>query len=209
MPRIDSAALRIGSAISGLLMVLFLVLHLAGLVPALLAPKVFEAYAISLHTAPWLPLLEIGLTTIALLHLVMTLVKTMANQQAGNMAQLRSRRLAPIASLASRSKVAAGLITLAFLMVHLQQLRWPRPAEGAERAAVQAVLHQPASAALYGAAALAIGFHLLHGVEAAHRSLGWLTPMNSTTIRNGGRLLATVLAGGFLILSLTFSLGSA
>ena len=34
--------MRIGSAISGLLLVLFLVVHLAGLLPALMAPVQFE-----------------------------------------------------------------------------------------------------------------------------------------------------------------------
>ena len=37
--------MRIGSAISGLLLVLFLVVHLAGLLPALMAPVQFEHYA--------------------------------------------------------------------------------------------------------------------------------------------------------------------
>ena len=41
--------MRIGSALSGLLLVLFLVVHLAGLLPALLAPVLFEHYATALH----------------------------------------------------------------------------------------------------------------------------------------------------------------
>ena len=52
---------RVGSAISGLLLVLFLVVHLAGLLPALMAPVQFEHYATALHRQPWLPVLEVGL----------------------------------------------------------------------------------------------------------------------------------------------------
>ena len=48
---------RIGSALSGLLLVVFLLVHLAGLLPALIAPVQFELYATSLHQQPWLPLL--------------------------------------------------------------------------------------------------------------------------------------------------------
>ena len=59
--------MRIGSALSGLLMVLFLVVHLAGLLPALIAPAQFEHYATALHHQPWLPVLEAGLAATALL----------------------------------------------------------------------------------------------------------------------------------------------
>ena len=59
--------LRYGSAGSGLLLCLFLIAHLAGLVPALIAPAAFEAYASSLHHASWLPLLEIALLATAIL----------------------------------------------------------------------------------------------------------------------------------------------
>ena len=65
--------MRIGSAISGLLLVLFLVVHLGGLLPALIAPMQFEHYATALHHQPWLPLLEAGLTATAAMHLSFTL----------------------------------------------------------------------------------------------------------------------------------------
>ena len=44
--------IRTGSALSGLLLVLFLVVHLAGLLPALIAPVQFERYATVLHQQP-------------------------------------------------------------------------------------------------------------------------------------------------------------
>jgi succinate dehydrogenase / fumarate reductase cytochrome b subunit len=70
------------------------------------------------------------------------------------------------------------------------------------------VLQQPISLAVYGLGALAIGLHLVHGAEAAHRSLGWLNPANKSAIRFGGRLLAALLSGGFLLISLGLALGT-
>ena len=93
--------MRIGSAISGLLLVLFLVVHLAGLLPALIAPLKFELYATTLHHQPWLPLLEVSLATTATIHLVFTVAKTLRNRRAGNTAALRSRRGRPLAALAT------------------------------------------------------------------------------------------------------------
>ena len=49
--------------------------------------------------------------------------------------------------------------------------------------------------------------HLLHGAEAAHRNLGMLTPANGPSIRWGGRLLASGIGGGFLLISLGLALG--
>ena len=199
--------MRIGSGLSGLLLVLFLLVHLAGLLPALIAPVQFELYATALHHQPWLPLLEVSLAATAAVHLVFTAAKTLRNRRAGNTAALRSRRGRPIEALASRSKVAAGMITLGFLTLHLQQLRWPRPVDGLEREVLLKVLHHPTSLLVYGLGSLAIGLHLLHGAEAAHRNLGFLNPVNGPSIRWGGRLLATVIGGGFLLISLGLALG--
>ena len=199
--------IRTGSALSGLLLVLFLVVHLAGLLPALIAPVQFEQYATVLHHQPGRPLLEISLAATAAVHLSRTMAKTLRNRGAGNTATLRSRRGRPLEALASRSKVAAGVITLGFLLLHLQQLRWPRPTDGLERLVLQQVLHQPFSLVVYVAGSLAIGLHLLHGAEAAHRNLGLLTPANGASIRWGGRLLASGIGGGFLLISLGLALG--
>ena len=202
----ESTFIPTGSALSGLLLVIFVVVHLAGLLPALIAPVQFEQYATVLHHQPWLPLLEASLAATAAVHVSFTITKTMLNRGAGNTAALRSRRGRPLEALASRSKVAAGVITLGFLLLHLQQLRWPRPTDGLEREVLQQVLHQPISLAVYAAGSLAIGLHLLHGAEAAHRNLGLLTSANGTSIRWGGRFLASGIGGGFLLISLGLAL---
>ena len=199
--------LRIGSALSGLLLVLFLGVHVVGLLPALIAPMQFEQYATALHQQPWLPVLEVSLAATAAAHLICTVAKTLRNRRAGNTAALRSRRGQPLEALASRSKIALGVITLGFLLLHLQQLRWPRPVDGLEREVLLQVLLQPISLVVYSAGSLAIGLHLLHGAEAAHRNLGLLTPANGPSIRWGGRLLASGIGGGFLLISLGLALG--
>ncbi len=201
------AVVRTGAALSGLLLVLFTLVHLGGLIPAVLAPERFEAYASALHSSSWLRPVEIGLAVIAVAHVGITITKAITNRRAGNIAHLSSSRDAPLAALASRSKGMAGLLTLTFLVVHLYQLRWPRPAAGQETAVLSSVLQQPLNAVLYAAAALMLALHLLHGTEAAHRSLGWLSPTNSFALRTGGRLLAALIGGGFLLISLSLALG--
>ena len=203
-----TSTIRNANALSGLLLVLFLVVHLGGLTFVLGAPASFESYASGLHHSPWLRPLEIGLTLTGLFHISLSLQKGLRNRQAGNTAELISRRAEPLAAWASRSKTIAGVITLGFLGLHLQQLRFPRPMDGHEREALVHVLQQPVSLALYCLGALAIGLHLVHGAEAAHRSLGWPDPSNKRSIRFGGRMLAVLLSGGFLLISVGLALGA-
>ena len=98
-------------------------------------------------------------------------------------------------------------MTLGFLVMHLRQLRWPHPAAGEEAAALIQVLQQPWNAFLYAAAAVALALHLLHGAEAAHRRLGWLTPAHSSALPAGAGVLAALIGGGFLTISVLLALG--
>ena len=198
--------IRSSIAVSGLFLVVFVIIHLVGLLPAVLAPEQFEAYATALHSSPWLPGVEIVLLIIVVVHTCFTTAKAIGNQKSGNIASLRSRRRSILGSLASRNKALAGVTTLVFLVIHLQQLRWPRPAVGEEAATLIQVLQQPWNIVLYGAAAVAIALHLLHGAEAAHRSMGWLTSTNKVTLGVGSGVLAALVGGGYLGISLFLAL---
>lgn len=197
--------------LSGLLLVLFLALHLAGVSLALLAPPAFEAWAATLHHQLWLPPLEIALAAALLLHPLLSLGRARRNALAGgplpgSRASRRSGVIEALVARAGRWLPFSGALLLLFLVVHLAQLRWPRPPAGAELAALLAALAGPLSLALYAAAGLAVGLHLLHGVESAHRSLGLLEPDNGRAIRLAGRGLALLLGGGFALLPLALAL---
>ncbi len=198
-------------AISGLLLVVFLVAHLLGLSLALLDPSGFERYATQLHRLAWLPLAEAVLALAALAHLALTLRRAMANARArgpAGYALWRSRRVDSLAALASRSAPWSGALLLLFLVVHLGQLRLPRPPDGLEAETLRHALASPWSLALYAAAGVAVGLHLLHGGESAHRSLGLLDGANGGRIRRAAGLLAALIGGGFALLPLAVAAGA-
>ena len=197
-------------AIAGLTLVVFLLVHLLGLLPALAAPAIFERSATALHHQPWLPLLELLLLGLLLTHPLLALAQTWRQRAALGPGPrvLRSKR-APAEQLAARAgrwMPWSGLLLLLFLALHLFQLRWQRPGDGQELVALQAALAQPWSLALYSAAGVALGLHLLHGVEAAHRRLGWWWPDQGGAIRSVGRTVAWLLAFGFTLLPLALVL---
>lgn len=190
---------------SGLALVFFLVLHLGGVSLALLEPLRFETFAAWLHGRLWLPLAESVLGLALLAHPLLALGRWFENRaRAGaSAAPRRSRRgggLEGLAATSGRWLPFSGALLLLFLVVHLGQLRWSRPTAGAELAAVLNALASPAALLLYGLAGVALALHLLHGVESAHRSLGWLDPANGGRIRRLGRGLALLLGGGFTLL---------
>jgi len=186
------------------LLVLFSLVHLTGLGLAWWDPPGFERYAAALHQAPWLPLAELGLLLLLLVHPAQALVRAVANRAArGGGAQPRSRRvggLEPLAALAGRLMPWSGALLLVFLLVHLAQLRLRRPEAGAELAALRAVLGQPHWLALYAAAGVALALHLVHGQESAYRRLGLLAPRHAASLRWSGRGLALLIGAGFTLL---------
>ena len=197
--------LSVAVAASGLVLVLFALIHLGGLGLAWWDPPAFERYAAALHQAPWLPAAEVGLLALLLLHPAQALARALANRRAQGTGavQRRSRReggVEPLVALAGRLMPWSGGLLLVFLLVHLAQLRLRRPAAGAELAVVQAVLHQPHWLLLYAAAGVALALHLAHGQESAHRSLGLLDPRNGLSIRRAGRGLALLIGAGFTLL---------
>lgn len=191
---------------SGLALVLFLVLHLGGVSLALFDPLRFEAFSSWLHGQLWLPAVETGLALALLAHPLLALSRWLHNRArtgAPGAAGRRSRRgggLEGLAALSGRWLPFSGALLLLFLVVHLGQLRWSRPAAGAELQALESALASPLALTLYGLAGLALALHLLHGVESAHRSLGWLDTANASRIRRLGRGLALLLGGGFALL---------
>ena len=141
-------SLSVAVAASGLVLVLFALIHLGGLGLAWWDPPAFERYAAALHQAPWLPAAEVGLLALLLLHPAQALARALANRRAqgAGAVQRRSRReggVEPLVALAGRLMPWSGGLLLVFLLVHLAQLRLRRPAAGAELAVVQAVLQQP------------------------------------------------------------------
>lgn len=204
------AAERVGIATSGLALVLFLVLHLAGVSLAVLDPPLFERFATWLHGQLWLPVTEVAMAVALLAHPLLSLARTLAHRRLrGPEPSLRRSRRGGVERMVGNAAAwlpwSGGLLLL-FLTVHLNQLRWPRPAPGAEREVLLIALHSPFSLLLYGLAGGAVALHLLHGNESAHRSLGLLDSANGGRIRATGRWLALALGGGFTLVPLALVL---
>ena len=178
---------------SGLVLVFFIAVHLAGIILAGINPEAFEIYASNLHSSIFLPYLEIVLTTTFIIHIFLTLKKVLKNRSSGNTAILRTRRNDYLGVLASKVQPFTGIILASFLIIHLFQLRFPRPEDNLELTSLKNKLEDVNTLVLYSLTSISLFFHMVKGIESGHRSLGILSQNNSYNIRYIGRFISTII----------------
>ena len=186
---------------SGLALVFFIAVHLAGIIFAGINPNAFEIYASNLHASKFLPYLEIVLTITFLTHIFLTIKKVLKNRSRGNIANLRSRRNDYLGAISSKFQPFTGVILVSFLIVHLLQLRFPRPDDNLELASLKNKLEGFQILVLYSLASISLFFHMVQGIESGHRSLGILTQSNSLNIRFIGRFIGILFGISYLIMT--------
>ena len=162
-------------AASGLLLCLWVVLHVAGNLTVFSGPAAADGYAASLRRVPaalWA--VRIGLVVAAVVHVAGVVSLTRADRAARPRHQARATQRA--STWAARSMRVGGGLLLGFVIFHLLHLTFgvahPGFLPGHVYDNVVRGLHSPLMAAIYIGAALLLGLHLFHGLWAAVQSLG-------------------------------------
>jgi succinate dehydrogenase / fumarate reductase cytochrome b subunit len=186
---------------SGLVLVFFIAVHLAGVILAGINPDTFEIYASNLHSNIFLPYFEILLASTFIIHIFLTLKKVLKNRSSGNNAILKTRRNDYLGVLASKVQPFTGLILTSFLIIHLLQLRFPRPEDNLELTSLKNALESSPILVLYSLASISLVLHMVQGIESGHRSLGILTQSNSLNIRYISRFISLFFGLSYLIMT--------
>ena len=186
---------------SGLGLVFFIAVHLAGVMMAGINPVAFEIYSSNLHSNIFLPYFEIVLAGLFIIHILLTLKKVLKNRLSGNNAILKTRRNDHLGLLASKLQPFTGIILASFLIIHLFQLRFPRPSDNLELTSLKNKLESVYILVLYSLASISLFFHMLQGIESGHRSLGILSQNNSLNIRYVSRFISIFFGISYLIMT--------
>ena len=186
---------------SGLVLVFFIAVHLAGVIFAGINPDAFEIYASNLHSSSFLPYAEIVLATTFIIHIFLTFKKVLNNRLSGNKAILKTRRNDYLGVLASKVQPFTGVILASFLIIHLLQLRFPRPGDNLELTSLKNKLGGIHILLLYSLASISLFFHMVQGIESGHRSLGILSQSNSLNIRYISRFISIFFGLSYLIMT--------
>ncbi len=186
---------------SGLFLVFFLAVHLAGIIFGGINPDAFEIYASNLHASIFLPYFELVLAITFIIHIFLTLKKVIRNRSSGNNARLKTRRNDYLGVIASKVQPFSGLILASFLIIHLLQLRFPRPDYNLELISLKNKLEEVNTLVLYSLASISLFFHMVQGIESGHRSLGILSQSNSLNIRHISRFISIFFGLSYLIMT--------
>ncbi|RPJ71161.1 MAG: succinate dehydrogenase cytochrome b subunit [Acidobacteria bacterium] len=206
----SSVAEKFLIALTGLALFLYLVVHMAGNALVFFGPETFNGYAHMLITNPLVIPAEIGLAAIFLLHVYKTAVMWWRNRAARPGGYVRRRWAGGPSrkSLASTTMIYTGVITAVFVVLHVRAFKYGAyyQVEGEEvrdlyRLVVE-FFQSPLNVLFYEACLVLLGFHLWHGFSSAFESLGADAPRYTPRVLLLGKVLAVLIAGGFIAVPL-------
>ena len=180
-------------AVTGLLLILFVVGHLAGNLLIYLGPEAFNKYADKLkHLRPGLYLVEVGLLIIFIIHMWLTAVIVIENYQARGTRYSVSQAVGK-RSLATRLMPYTGTTVIVFVIWHLLDFTF------VDHSGPLSVLADGLSYGLYGVvynafsdplhsmfyviAMFALGLHLSHGIQSFAQTFGFNHPNYTPVVK--------------------------
>src|SRR5947209_12692381 len=122
----SSVGTKILIGATGLALFLYLIIHIAGNLMVFFGPAAFNKYAYALEGNPLLPIVEIGLLLIFVMHVYKTVGMYLANQRARPVRYVKKRFAGPPSrkTLASSTMIFSGLWLLIFIIIHVKAFRY-------------------------------------------------------------------------------------
>ena len=204
----SSVGTKILIGLTGLALFLYLIIHVAGNLMVFGGPALFNKYAYTLEGNPLLPIVEIGLLLVFLMHVYKTVKMYLANQSARPVRYALKKNAGRPSrkTVASVTMIFSGLWLLAFIIIHVKAFRygteheWPAGGRDLYRLEMEN-LSNPLMVGFYVLSMLVVGSHLWHGISSGFQSLGVDQPAWTRFILPAGRVMAVLIAGGFIVIA--------
>ncbi len=201
----DSIGRKAVMAVTGLLMVLFVIGHLLGNLTIFAGADGINSYAEHLHALAivvWITRVVMGASV--LLHLFFSIQITMENSRAKPDGYAVKHHLK--ASFASKNMIWTGLFLGAFIVYHLLQFTfrvtpdvapWAGEVPGNVFAMVTTALHATFVGAVYIVAMVSLFLHLSHGVQSLFQTLGLSNGVMLPRYSMTGKVASIIFLVGF------------
>lgn len=197
-------------AVSGLVLLVFVVGHLVGNLQIFLGAEALNDYAALLRRTPALlwPA-RVGLLAALVLHVIASAQLVMANRRARPAPYAVKRDIET--TYAARTMAISGPLVLLYVIYHLAMLTFLVTGPGYShtdvyRNVVQA-FQSPTISAVYIAALLLLGLHLYHGLWSMLHTLGVSSPHYRWLRRGLAPVVAVVITAGYLSIPLAVLTG--
>jgi succinate dehydrogenase / fumarate reductase, cytochrome b subunit len=198
---------KILMAISGQIMVLFVVVHMLGN-STIYFPGGLNAYAEHLHALP--PLVwafRLVMLTMVLVHIVYGIQLTLENRAANPGAYAVNNKLK--VSFASENMIWTGLLMALFIIYHLTHFTarlWSDVASfkaqvpGNVYGMVVSSFSRGGITFIYVASMIVLCLHLFHGIQSFFQTMGWNNDCTMPCISKAGKVAAVILLIGYSII---------
>jgi len=187
-------------AITGFGFISFLLAHLAGNLTLYGGKDAFNAYATHLHSlGPLINIAEIGLLTMALIHVLTGGYLFFQNWQARPTRYVKNKR-AGGRTIGSMTMPYTGLMVLAFVILHLVQFHFTDQTHTTIFEIVSRAFNNPLYVAIYVVAMVILAIHISHGFWSLFQTLGANHPKYSPAFFIIGIGLSIIFGVGFGIL---------
>jgi succinate dehydrogenase / fumarate reductase cytochrome b subunit len=202
--------MKVVMAVTGLLLVGYLVTHVAANLMIFSAPEKVNEYAAALREVPaFLWGARLVLLGAAVLHIWSAWRLTVLARRSRPVGYTRKKNRG--SSFASRTMRLSGILLLAFIVFHILHFTTgsvhPSFEAGDVSGNVIRGLQSPGVALFYLLAMGAVGFHLAHGVWSVFQSLGVTNPRVHRVRQGLALVLAAGIAGGFTLIPLAILTG--
>ena len=207
----SSVGTKILIGLTGLALFLYLITHIVGNLLVFAGRDTFNGYSHMLLSNPLIPIIEIGLVLVFLLHIYKTVTMYLGNQQARPVKYEKKKPAgAPSRkSFSSTTMILSGLWLLAFVVIHVKQFKYGTEYEAAAGSGIRDLyrlemenFENPLLVGFYVLSMLVVGSHLWHGVSSAMQSLGADHERWTPRLIVAGRVAAVVIAGTFVVIAL-------
>lgn len=206
-------------AISGQLMVLFVIVHLLGNSSIFAGANGINAYAEHLHSlGPLVWAFRAVMIALVLTHIIFGIQLSIENSAATPAAYAVKKRLR--ASFSSETMIWTGLLIAAFVIYHILHFTARVTPDTAATAAivdaqgrfnvfnmVTTSFSLTPIALIYVAAMIAVFLHLKHGIQSFFQTMGWNNDKTLPVIGKAGKGVAVVLLLGYAAIPLAILFG--
>lgn len=212
-----SAGKKIITGLTGIGLILFIILHLAGNLSLFMGEHglPFNEYAHFLENlghGMLLPIAEIGLLLLFAFHIVAGIAVTLRNRQARpqNYYKIADAGHTSHKTASSQTMIVTGIILMCFLVLHILQFRlrnlfngYPSPTVPGMKDLYRLVyetFREPVYVWIYCLVMVFLGVHLRHGFWSAFQSLGLNNPRWMPFFYAAGLAFAILIFAGFFVL---------
>lgn len=206
----STIAAKVVMAVTGAILVGYLVTHVAANLTIFSGPEKVNEYAAALRSVPALLWgARLVLLGAAVLHIWSAFRLTRLARASRPVGYTRKRNRA--STFASRTMRLSGVLLLAFVVFHIFHFTvgsvHPSFEEGNVSGNVISGLQSPGVALFYILAMGAVGLHLAHGVWSVFQSLGVTNPRVHRVRQGLALVLAVGIAGGFTLIPVAILTG--